>query len=259
MEAKSLYGGVEEVNGVTIRVTAVRGRGFKIKKRRLGKKDDVPDLYCKIYIYREGRPPQASSECWKTPRIKDDTMPQWNDSRDYNNIDPARGVIRVDVYNENRGGKDEYLGSGKFSVENLLRKRLMEIELINDSAPTKSYVSLRCIQLAASDEKVGAVGDGNVAAVSDEEEKLARYELSLRNGNKTAAGNNDVGNEEDDDVLFPLSSRSAPPTFGKTSDDDEVSMSSTSSRSMKLKLRGSKLGKSISSLTSRKKKKKGAE
>jgi len=48
MPPASLYGGIEDRNGATIRVTAVRGRGFHIIKRRLGKKDDVPDVYCNI-------------------------------------------------------------------------------------------------------------------------------------------------------------------------------------------------------------------
>ena len=47
----SVYSSVYE-DGVSVRITAVRGRGFSIKKRRFGKKDDVPDLYCVIRLVK---------------------------------------------------------------------------------------------------------------------------------------------------------------------------------------------------------------
>ncbi len=141
------------VGGATIRVTALRGRGFVIKKRNL-KKDDVPDTYCIIRT-------NVSKEEWKTATIKDDCMPNWNETRDFANIDPSRSSIFVDVYDKNgRKGKDDYIGSAKFPVQSLLRKRLMEIELRNGETATKSYVTLTCVQLnTKKDVAPGGVGD----------------------------------------------------------------------------------------------------
>ena len=146
----SLYGGVEVSEGIPIRVTAVRGRGFHISKRRI-RKDDVPDVYCTIKVNssREGAPRAV----WKTATIKDDTMPQWNESREFTNIDPSRDIIRVDVFDENRKGKDEYLGSAEITVEKLLRKRMMELELQDESVGTNTHITVRCIELVTAEAK----------------------------------------------------------------------------------------------------------
>jgi hypothetical protein len=141
------------VGGTTIRVTALRGRGFVIKKRNL-KKDDVPDTYCVIRT-------NASKEEWKTATIKDDCMPNWNESRDFANIDPSRATILVDVYDKNgRRGKDDYIGSARFPVQGLLRKRLMEVELLSGKTATRSYVTLTCVQLnTKKDDASGGISD----------------------------------------------------------------------------------------------------
>lgn len=101
----------------------------------------------------------AAKEEWKTATIKDDCMPNWNETRDFTDIDPARSHIYVDVYDKNHRGKDDHMGSAKFAVENLLRKRLMEVELRSGTAPTKSYVTLTCVQLTANKELTHGVGD----------------------------------------------------------------------------------------------------
>mmetsp|Transcript_27742 Transcript_27742/g.45499 ORF Transcript_27742/g.45499 Transcript_27742/m.45499 type:complete len:542 (-) Transcript_27742:165-1790(-) len=141
----SLYGGIVESN-VNIRVTALRGRGFQIQERRIGKKDDVPDVYCNIRL-NSGDHQQLQPSCWKTSTIKDDTMPQWKESKEFSNINPSSDFVCVDVYEENSKGKDEWLGIAEFSLEKLLRKRLLEMELRNGSTLTKSYVTLVCIRL----------------------------------------------------------------------------------------------------------------
>mmetsp|Transcript_17297 Transcript_17297/g.31329 ORF Transcript_17297/g.31329 Transcript_17297/m.31329 type:complete len:754 (-) Transcript_17297:132-2393(-) len=142
-DKKSFYGGIAESN-TNIRVTALRGRGFKIQKRRIGKKDDVPDVYCNIRLISQQLERPFT---WKTPTIKDDTMPQWNESKEFSNINPSSDFVCVDVYEENSKGKDEWLGIAEFSLEKLLRKRLLEMELRNGSTLTKSYVTLVCIRL----------------------------------------------------------------------------------------------------------------
>eukprot|EP00584_Thalassiosira_punctigera_P003085 CAMPEP_0172538734 /NCGR_PEP_ID=MMETSP1067-20121228/10062_1 /TAXON_ID=265564 ORGANISM="Thalassiosira punctigera, Strain Tpunct2005C2" /NCGR_SAMPLE_ID=MMETSP1067 /ASSEMBLY_ACC=CAM_ASM_000444 /LENGTH=785 /DNA_ID=CAMNT_0013324287 /DNA_START=93 /DNA_END=2450 /DNA_ORIENTATION=+ len=139
---RSIYGGMME-SKMKIRITAVRGRGFPIRKRSI-KKDDVPDVYCFIRLH-SGDPHETRPLNWKTCTIKDDTMPQWNYSREISDIDPAGGVLRVDVYDENKG-KDMCLGSAEFSLEKLLRKRVLEMELRDGSELTNSFVTLQCIR-----------------------------------------------------------------------------------------------------------------
>lgn len=185
---------------VTIRVMVKRGRGFTIRKRNL-RKDDVPDTYCAVRM-------DTSNEVWKTAVIKDDCMPNWNEERVFDNIDPARGIIHVDVYDKNSRGKDDFLGRAKFSVETLLRKREMEVEL-TDTTTTNSFVTLSCVQLHTN-KKYAPMA---IAGGSELEDTVF-----------TPKRNTDTPNEEGRDILTPLISPSI-------RDDDEMSTGSTSSTS----------------------------
>jgi hypothetical protein len=127
----SINGTVE--GGQTVMLTALRGRGFPIHKRRALKKDDVPDIYLAV--------PQLS---WKTSVVKDDTMPQWNESKLFTAVNIGR-KLRVDAYDKNSKSKDDYIGTAKFSLEQLLRKRTMEMELMNGSERTNSFVTMQCV------------------------------------------------------------------------------------------------------------------
>ncbi|KAL7543424.1 hypothetical protein ACHAXR_012705 [Thalassiosira sp. AJA248-18] len=246
---QSLYGGIDASPGVKIRVTAMRGRGFDVRKRRFGKKDDVPDVYCSIQLNSSHK--EEGAQAWKTPVIKDDTMPQWNESKDFDKVDPARDLIRVDVFDENRKGKDEYLGSAEFSVEKLLRKRMMEVELKNGTTMTDTYVTFRCIHMSTVSGRALS-GSINTSA------------------HNVGASLDDFDEEENDDVVAPLrSSHSTQPPRRLASVDDSYvrrvvaeaqdesddfsvtslnSTSSTSSRSRKMvkNLNPMKLGKSLS-------------
>ena len=185
---------------MTIRMTVKRGRGFTIRKRNL-RKDDVPDTYCAIHM-------DTSNEVWKTAVIKDDCMPNWNEERVFDNVDPARGLIHVDVFDKNSRGKDDLLGRAKFSVETLLRKREMEVELC-DTTKTNSYVTLSCVQLHSAVRKyaLGAIAVG-----------------SMGDTVFTPKNNTDTPNDEERDILTPLISPSI-------LDEDEMSTVSTSSMS----------------------------
>lgn len=255
---RSLYSGLE--NGVTIRVTAMKGRGFQIKKRRLGKKDDVPDVYCIIRLNCSKEGDELNPSGWKTSMIKDDTMPNWNESRDFSNIDPPRDLIRVDAYDENSKGKDEYLGSAEFPCEKLLRKRMMEVELRNGSTLTRSYVTLMCVQLASTEHKASE-GCGDVVVHCHPEMGDEGFESTLVNGNKTGDSDDD-DEEDDDDIVTPLISVSAPTSHPShiSGDGDDESIGSTSSSSSisrkmsKVKSLPGKLGKRFSIRSSKKKK-----
>ena len=122
-----------ESESVSILLTALRGRGFQVQKRGFGKKDDVPDVYLSI--------PQLK---WKTAVIKDDTMPQWSESKLFTTTNTEK-KIRVDAFDQNKKGDDNYIGTAKFCIDQLLRKRTMEIELMNGSELTKSFVTMQCV------------------------------------------------------------------------------------------------------------------
>jgi len=252
----SMYSSVYE-DGVTIRVTAVRGRGFSIKKRRFGKKDDVPDLYCiiKLVKFNDANQQEQRAPSWQTAMIKDDTMPTWNESRDFHNIaEPARHLISVDVYDKNSTGRDDCLGSAKFSLEKLLRKRLLELELRSGNSMAKSFVTLRCIQLAQEKVKVGDVMIHSHPDMGDE-----GFESTMMNGKHA-----DSDDEEGGDVMTPLLSLSDRPSsrvsHHTTSDysDDDQSVNSTSSNSSisrklsKVKSLPGKLNKKLPSMRRRK-------
>lgn len=139
----SMYGYTGDSN-INIQLTAIRGRGFQIKKQRGGKKDDVPDVYIKFGLtsQRGQRPPVV----WKTSTVKDDTMPRWNESKIFSDVHPITDKVSVNAYSQNHNTKDDFLGETKFSLELLLRKRVMEIELFGRSE-SSSFVMLRCVQL----------------------------------------------------------------------------------------------------------------
>lgn len=132
-----LYDGEEDSQKVLL--TALRGRGFVIHKRGFGKKDDVPDMYLSL--------PQLD---WKTSVIKDDTQPQWNESKVFTTRRNARDIIRVDAYDKNSKSKDEYIGTAKFPLDQMLRKRIMEVEILNGTEGTSSYVTMKCVHRTAS-------------------------------------------------------------------------------------------------------------
>jgi len=245
----SLYDGLTK--GVTIRVTAMRGRGFQITKRRIGKKDDVPDVYCMIRLNAsDAKEDQYDLACWKTKTIKDDTMPAWNESRDFENIHPARDLLRVDAYDQN-SGKDTYLGSAEYSMEKLLRKRLLEMELrdCNESSSSKkvgsskAFITLQCIQVETSKEEMKG---SEVVVHCHPDMGDEGFESTLvKNGMTSASIDDDNEDGEDGDVVTPLASESDHPsnsrhpshivtTTGNVSsseDDDNLSIGSTSSSS----------------------------
>ena len=132
----------------TVLLTALRGRGFEIHKRGFGKKDDVPDIYLSVPHFN-----------WKTSVCKDDTMPQWNESKLLSVTNVAK-KIRVDAYDKNSKSKDEYIGTAKFYLDQLLRKRTMEIELKNHSGFTGSFVTMQCVARATHGSDNESNNDG---------------------------------------------------------------------------------------------------
>eukprot|EP00579_Thalassiosira_antarctica_P025344 CAMPEP_0202002982 /NCGR_PEP_ID=MMETSP0905-20130828/8696_1 /ASSEMBLY_ACC=CAM_ASM_000554 /TAXON_ID=420261 /ORGANISM="Thalassiosira antarctica, Strain CCMP982" /LENGTH=194 /DNA_ID=CAMNT_0048560041 /DNA_START=153 /DNA_END=737 /DNA_ORIENTATION=- len=104
-------------------------------------------------------------------------MPHWNEAETFTTTDLTRDSIRVDAYNEHRKSKDEYLGSAEYPLEKLLRKRLMEMELRNGKELTGSYVTLKCVQLlATNNDEIGSELDTSL--VLDDNDSLSLLSVS---------------------------------------------------------------------------------
>jgi len=251
---RSLYGGMHE-NNVVFRITALRGRGFLIRKRRIGKKDDVPDVYCSIRLEcmgddhhrdnrqrRKVRKQQYSP--WKTSMIKDTTMPQWNESREFTGVDPNMHFLRVDAFDSNKGGKDDLLGSVEFSMEKLVRKRILEMELLDEGTSTNSYITLQCVQVASTEKEAGGSVPNNIGYHNNDGHALIEDGIS-------------DDDDEEEDVVAPLRTHTAPasshPAKNQDADHSTGSKSSIGSRSSfgsrgSISKRISKVGKSGKSL-----------
>lgn len=135
----------------SIRVTALKGRGFTVNVRNLliGTAHDIHDIYCCIRLVKSSQQHPSNSPCWRTSTITDDTMPNWNEVETFATTDTTRDSIRVDAYNENRAREDEFLGSAEYPLNTLLRKRLMEVELKIETKPTGSFITLKCVAVSA--------------------------------------------------------------------------------------------------------------
>mmetsp|Transcript_18541 Transcript_18541/g.38040 ORF Transcript_18541/g.38040 Transcript_18541/m.38040 type:complete len:881 (+) Transcript_18541:225-2867(+) len=210
-----------------VRVTALRGRGFTVRKRGPLKKDDVPDVFLRISVICGEGNEEPHQMGWRTRTIKDDTMPQWSESRDFT-IDTVRSLIRIDAHDENRKGKDDYLGSAEVPMAHALRKRMMELELLQGTSGTGFFITLKVVPL--------------------DEPKMSHEE------------------NESDDVVGPLAVKSAPPQFHladvygtieigtEVFDNDNVTIVSTTSTSTekksssKLKRLGKKLTSKLSGI-----------
>ena len=69
-------------------------------------------------------------------------MPRWLESKDFE-AHPARDLIRVDAFDENRPDEDYPLGSAEIEVDKLLRKRSMVLPLKTRGALNGANVTLQ--------------------------------------------------------------------------------------------------------------------
>lgn len=153
----SIYGGIID-GDAAVRITAVKGRGFQLKKRQFYKKVDVPDVYCCISVI-SGDNPDRHASVWTTSTVKDDSMPRWNEHKEFSNVNLAHDFLRVDAYEEDNYGEDDYIGRAEFSVESLLRKLNVETELLMESEGTGAYVTFGA---ALIDNDNGAENNGAI-------------------------------------------------------------------------------------------------
>ena len=164
-------------SNVTIKITAVKGRGFLVKKQKVGRPrllkngagylDDPPNVYCKVYLCTAGY--SVSKTKWKTSVVKDTDKPEWSESKVFADVDPKEGFIRVDVYDHGTI-KDNFLGRTEFLVRMLLRGGSVEKELKKEFMPTKTYVTFSCEMLDSGKGRVKKAE--NLPSIAGKEEKI---------------------------------------------------------------------------------------
>ena len=133
-----------------VRVQLVKGYGFKSEKKGPFRKLDVPDVYCMI---KYGSSPQP----WRTKTIKDSETPTWTDEYKDFPMESMNEVISVAVYDANSKGADDYYGSARTSVANvLLNNGKLDIEVKYDghgdpdrknSGQSNIFVTLECTKM----------------------------------------------------------------------------------------------------------------
>eukprot|EP00978_Attheya_sp_CCMP212_P005678 scaffold12731_cov43-Attheya_sp.AAC.1 len=129
---------VKDESSSRVRITAVKGSGFKVEKKGWGKKD-VPDVYCNIKF-------GSSPKIWRTVTADNTTEPVWNESSEF--ILAHHGqILRIDSYDQDNGknDNDDFLGGFTVTVGKLLLaggKR--DIELTQKGKGTGAFISLHC-------------------------------------------------------------------------------------------------------------------
>jgi hypothetical protein len=120
-----------------VRVTAVGGRGFEIEKR-LGFKDDVPDVYLNVKL---------GTKTWKTSVQKNKLTPAWSETGDFLLSDNDQ-FLKVDAWDEDKGkfDADDFLGTAELTIgDMLLAGKTMEVELLDENnISTGAFVTLHC-------------------------------------------------------------------------------------------------------------------
>lgn len=137
INSKSTGGG----GGTLVRITAIEGHGFEVRKRRF-LRDDVPDVYCKIKL-------GSNPEIWRTKTIKDSHDPVWNESKDFAVFGGESEIygqtIQLDVFDENKKSKDTYLGNARVQVGKvLLAGGRMKLPILDTGKSTEKVVILEC-------------------------------------------------------------------------------------------------------------------
>jgi len=87
-----------------VRITALKGRGFKVQKR-LFRKNVMPSVYCVMKL-------DSSEDVWRTSTIKRNTSHEWNESKQFPLFYQSE-TINVRVFGADRGQPkaDKSLGS----------------------------------------------------------------------------------------------------------------------------------------------------
>jgi len=129
-----------------VRITAVRGRGFKAQKKAF-QKDNAPDVYLKMKFGSGWK-----QQNWQTSIIKNSTKPEWNETKNFA-LDDQEEVLCIDAFNG-----DKFLGTAQITVSELLLQA-MEVELpltvtkFGNLQSTGAYITVDCDMVTA--ENIG--------------------------------------------------------------------------------------------------------
>jgi len=125
----------ENADTSKLHITMVSGQGFKTTKKRFVK--DIPDVYCVVKF-------GSSPKTWRTSTIKNNELPIWNESNDYT-FSNHNQVINVEVFDENSNGKDDFYGSFRVTVgQVLLDGGMREVEISRDGKLTGLFINVKC-------------------------------------------------------------------------------------------------------------------
>ena len=119
-----------------VKLTVVSGNGFKIIKKKF-KKNDIPDVYCKIKF-------GTSPTIWKTSVIENDVAPKWNETRHFTLLS-SNESISVEAWESNRKTEDTKYGSFRVTVGDLLEHNgTAAFELENEGSGIGCFITLSC-------------------------------------------------------------------------------------------------------------------
>jgi len=121
-----------------LRVTAVSGKGFQVRKTPFFMPNDMPDVYLKITF---GSSPQV----WRTKTIENNIFPVWNEHRDFPLASHGQ-VIDIGVYEEDsKKGDNPCYGSVRVTVgKMLLAGGTLQQEILKDGQGTSAFITVRC-------------------------------------------------------------------------------------------------------------------
>lgn len=135
--------------GTPVDVTIEKGWGFKAESRGL-RKADIPDTYVKLTF-------GSSPRIWRTKTIKNNFTPFWQETQTFEMVDHSQ-IINVEAWDEDGGSNDpdDLLGSARITVGKiLLAGGSFDVELLQDGAPSGTYVTLRCGMSTSSSDADG--------------------------------------------------------------------------------------------------------
>jgi len=129
-----------------LRVTAIKGDGFIIEKRLLGK-DDIPDVYLNISV---GQDP-----IWKTKTMKNCTAPIWKESTDFCLYDKEQ-LLQITAWDEDDSpiDPDDELGMTKMTLTDILHHQ----EQQQSSSSKDHTVTLPLVMFKKATKKSKATG-----------------------------------------------------------------------------------------------------
>lgn len=119
----------------TVRITAVKGRGFKTPRLlSFFRKKLIPDVYCNFKLPKTG-------DAWRTSTIRNATSPEWNESKNFALVDDDH-IVSIDVFDAGRGIKP--IGSAATTIAELLAEGTMDVEIQRKGKGCGAFITLGC-------------------------------------------------------------------------------------------------------------------